>query len=160
MDKKHQKCPTKVFFLQICHPQDFFQKSAFVPLWCTKFMHKIRKILKAVSEIFKDGPRTDGRTDRPRTDGPTTDGHGWLHRTPTGKPGVQNVCTSKLKFFIILPIMMTPIDVWSFYIKLKVHYKDNQEPFQQFLDLSKNLQGVAGVISWGNLALFFSFFLY
>ena len=47
-------------------PRIFFQKSGsvtFVPLWCTNFMQKIKKILRAVSEIFKDGPRTDGRTD-------------------------------------------------------------------------------------------------
>ena len=37
----------------------------------TNFMQKIRKILRAVSEIFKDGPRTD----HGRTDG-RTDGHG------------------------------------------------------------------------------------
>ena len=45
----------------------------------------------------------------------------------------------------MLPMMMTPIDVWSIYIELKVHYKDNQEPFQQFFNLSSILQRVAGV---------------
>ena len=45
-------------------PKITFQKSGsvtFVPLWCPNFMQKIRKILKAVSEILKDGPRTDGQ---------------------------------------------------------------------------------------------------
>ena len=45
-------------------PQDFFQKLGpvtFVPLWCPNIMQKIRKILRVVSEIFKDGP-ADGRT--------------------------------------------------------------------------------------------------
>ena len=57
-------------FSPICDPKIFFQKSGsvtFVPLWCTNFMQKIRKILRAVSEIFKDGllrTTTDGlRTD-------------------------------------------------------------------------------------------------
>ena len=40
-----------------------------------------------------------------------------------------------------------PIYVWSIY--LKVHDKDNQEPFQQFIDLLNNLQGVAVVILGG-----------
>ena len=47
-------------------PKIFFQKSGsvtFVPLWCTNFMQKFRKILRAVSEIFKDGPTDHGRTD-------------------------------------------------------------------------------------------------
>ena len=46
-------------------PKIFFQKSGsvtFVPLWCTNFMQKIRKILRAVSEIFKDGRTDHGRT--------------------------------------------------------------------------------------------------
>ena len=65
MDKKHQKCPKNGGFPPFATPQDFFQKSGsvtFVPLWCTNFMQKIRKILRAVSEIFKDG-RTNGPTD-------------------------------------------------------------------------------------------------
>ena len=76
MDKKHQKCPHH--FPPSVTPQDFFQKSGsvtFVPLWCPNFMQKIRKILRAVSEIFKDGhPHGQGR----------------LLWTPSGKPGVQN----------------------------------------------------------------------
>ena len=40
-------------------------------------MQKIRKILRTVSEISKDGLRTDH-------------GQGRLLRTPSGKPGVQN----------------------------------------------------------------------
>ena len=65
-------------------PKIFFQKSGsvtFVPLWCTDFMQKIRKILRAVSEIFKDGLRTTdhGRTDMGDYIGPLS-----------GKPGVQN----------------------------------------------------------------------
>ena len=70
----------------------FFQKSGsvtFVTLWCTNFMQKIRKILRAVSEISKDW-RTDQQTDQPDrpTDGPT-DGQGRLLGTPLGKPAVQ-----------------------------------------------------------------------
>ena len=42
---------------------------------------KIRKILRAVSEIFKDGP-TDGRTDHGQTNG-----QGRLLRTPRVNPG-------------------------------------------------------------------------
>ena len=45
-------------------PKNFFQKSGFVifvPLWCTKFMQKIGKILRAVYDTFKDG-LTDGWT--------------------------------------------------------------------------------------------------
>ena len=82
MDKKHQKCPQKEGFPPFATPYDFFQKSGsvtFVPLWCTNFMQKIRKILRAVSEIFKDG----------RTDHGPTDAQGRLLRTPSGKPGVQ-----------------------------------------------------------------------
>ena len=70
-------------------PRFFFQKSGsvtFVPLWCPNFMQKIRKNQWAVSEIFKDG-----RTDGPRTD-QRTNGQGRLLRTPSGKPGVQNMC--------------------------------------------------------------------
>ena len=53
------------FFPHFRPPKIFFQKSGsvtFVPLWCTNFMQKIRKILRAVSEIFNNGPWTDGRT--------------------------------------------------------------------------------------------------
>ena len=70
MDKKHQKCPKNGGFPPFATPKIFFQKSGsvtFVPLWCTNFMQKIRKILRAVSEIFKDG-LTDGLTDG-QTDG-------------------------------------------------------------------------------------------
>ena len=74
MDKKHQKYPKNGVFPPFVTPKIFFQKSGsvtFVPLWCTNFMQKIRKILRAVSEIFKDGPRT---TDGP-TDGSTDKGY-------------------------------------------------------------------------------------
>ena len=73
-------------------PKIFFQKSGsvtFVPLWCTNFMQKIRKILRAVSEIFKDG-----RTDGPRT----TDGQGRLLWTHSGKPGVQKLMIETFLF--------------------------------------------------------------
>ena len=77
----------KMGFFPICDPpRFFFQKSGsvtFVPLWCTNFMQKIRKILRTVSEIFKDGllqTTTDGlRTDMGDYIGPLS-----------GKPGVQN----------------------------------------------------------------------
>ena len=56
MDKKHKKCTPKCFFPFVT-PKDLSQKSSsvtFVPLWCTNFMQNIRKILRVVSEIFKD----------------------------------------------------------------------------------------------------------
>ena len=65
MDKKHIKWPKNKGFSQFETPHDFFQKSGsvtFAPLWCPDFMQKIRKIPRAVSEIIKDGPRTDQRT--------------------------------------------------------------------------------------------------
>ena len=76
--QKTSKMPQKGGFSQFATPMTFFQKSGsvtFVPLWCTNFMQKIRKILRAVSEIFKDR-RTNGQMDG-RT------------RAITGKPGVQ-----------------------------------------------------------------------
>ena len=82
--KNIKNAPKMGVFPHLRPPKIFFQKSGsvtFVPLWCTNFMQKIRKILRAVSEIFKDGLRT--------TDG-LTDGQGRLLRTPSGKPGVQN----------------------------------------------------------------------
>ena len=81
--KKHQKCPQNGFFPPFMTPKIFFRKSGsvtFVPLWCTNFMQKIRKILRAVSEIFKDG-LTDRLTDR------LTNG---LTGGQSGKPRVQN----------------------------------------------------------------------
>ena len=67
MSKKHKKYPQNGVFSPFVTPKIFFQKSGsvtFVPLWCTNFMQKIRKIV----EIFKDERttdelRTDGRTD-------------------------------------------------------------------------------------------------
>ena len=86
--KNIKNAPKMGVFPHLRPPKIFFQKSGsvtFVPLWCTNFMQKIRKILRAVSEIFKDGLL------RTTTDYGlrTTDGHGWLHRTLSGKPGVQ-----------------------------------------------------------------------
>ena len=55
LDKKHQECPKNGSFPPFATSQDFFQKSGsvtFVPLWCTNFMQKIRKILRAVFEIW------------------------------------------------------------------------------------------------------------
>ena len=57
-----KNAPKMGVFPHLRPPKIFFQKSGsvtFVPLWCTNFMQKIRKILRAVSEIFKDGLRTD-----------------------------------------------------------------------------------------------------
>ena len=54
--------PQKWGFPPFVTPRNFFQKSGsvtFVPLWCPNFMQKIRKVLTAVSEIFKDRPWTD-----------------------------------------------------------------------------------------------------
>ena len=70
--KNIKNAPKMWVFPHLRPPKIFFQKSGsvtFVPLWCTNFMQKIRKILRAVSEIFKDG-RTDGPTDG-RTNGRT-----------------------------------------------------------------------------------------
>ena len=50
--KKHQKVPKKGGSPPFATPKNFFQKSGsvtFVPLWCTNFLQKIRKILRAVS---------------------------------------------------------------------------------------------------------------
>ena len=60
--KNIKNAPKMGVFPHLRPPKIFFQKSGsvtFVPLWCTNFMQKIRKILRAVSEIFKDGLRTD-----------------------------------------------------------------------------------------------------
>ena len=81
--KNIKNTPKMGVFPHLRPPKFFFQKSGsvtFVPLWCTNFMQKIRKILGAVSEIFKDGPRTDYGL---RT---TDHWHRWLHRTPSDKP--------------------------------------------------------------------------
>ena len=62
--KNIKNAPKMGVFPHLRPPKIFFQKSGsvtFVPLWCTNFMQKNRKILRAVSEIFKDG-RTNGRT--------------------------------------------------------------------------------------------------
>ena len=75
--------PQEWNFSLFVYPQDFFQKLGsinFVPLWNPNFMQNFRKILGAVSKIFKDG----------RTDGPTDHGQGRLLRNPSGKPRVQN----------------------------------------------------------------------
>ena len=65
MDKKTSKnAPKRGVFPHLRPPGNFFQKSGsvtFVPIWYTNFMQKILKILRAVFEIFKDGP-TDGWT--------------------------------------------------------------------------------------------------
>ena len=86
--KNIKNAPKMGVFPHLRPPKIFFQKSGsvtFVPLWCTNFMQKIRKILRAVSEIFKDGLRTTDyyyglRTDMGDYIGPLS-----------GKPGVQNV---------------------------------------------------------------------
>ena len=63
--KNIKNAPKMGVFPHLRPPKIFFQKSGsvtFVPIWCTNFMQKIRKILRAVSEIFKDG-QTNGLTD-------------------------------------------------------------------------------------------------
>ena len=70
MDKKRQKIPPKWGFSSIFDPPRFFFKNRALSLlypyvWCPNFMQKIRKILRAVSEIFKDG-QTNGPTDGQR----------------------------------------------------------------------------------------------
>ena len=73
--KNFKNAPKMGVFPHLRPPKIFFQKSGsvtFVRLWCTNFMQKIKKILRAVSEIFKDG-QTNGPTDGPRTRAITKD---------------------------------------------------------------------------------------
>jgi len=68
--KNIKNAPKMGVFPHLRPPKIFFQKSGsvtFVPLWCTNFMQKIRKILRAVSEIFKDGRTDHGRMNHGRT---------------------------------------------------------------------------------------------
>ena len=51
--------PPKWEFSLICDPSKKSDSVTFVPLWCPNLLQKIRKILKAASEKFKDG-LTDG----------------------------------------------------------------------------------------------------
>ena len=55
-------------------PRFFYKNQTFGPLWCTNFMQKIRKILGAVSEKFKDG-----QTNGPRTDMGDYIGPSWVN---------------------------------------------------------------------------------
>ena len=107
-------------------------------------MQKIRKILRAVSEIFKDG-LTDG----------LTDGQGRLLRTPSGKPVVQN--TSIIKFMLIVKGHNF---MWLFHLKnlLKVNLQklicDNQPQelihfWGQNLDHGNKILGEESM-SWWN----------
>ena len=83
--KNIKNAPKMGVFPHLRPPKIFFQKSGsvtFVPLWCTNFMQKFRKILRAVSEIFKDGLL---RT----TYGPRMDMGDYIGPL-SGKPGVQN----------------------------------------------------------------------
>ena len=85
----------------------FFQKSGsvtFVPLWCTNFMQKIRKILRAVSEIFKDGLRTTDyyyglRTDMGDYIGPPRINWGPINITNAPKMGFSPICDPPRFFF-------------------------------------------------------------
>ena len=85
MDKKHQKWPKNEGFPPFATPQDFFFKnralSLLYPYGALTSCRKLEKSLERSLEIFED---------RRTTDGPTDHGHGWLHRTSLGKPGVQN----------------------------------------------------------------------
>ena len=63
MDKNIKNAP-KMGGSPICDPKvSKIGLYHFLPLWCPNFMQKVRKILRAVSEIF-----TDGRTNGPQTD--------------------------------------------------------------------------------------------
>ena len=100
--KNIKNAPKMGVFPHLRPPKIFFQKSGsvtFVPLWCTNFMQKIRKILRAVSEIFKDGLRTNGLTDMGDYIGPLS-----------GKPGVQNgkISEKNQKFKNLLPTNFRP----------------------------------------------------
>ena len=53
--KNIKNAPKRGVFPHLWPPKIFFQKSGsvtFVPLWCTNFMQKIRKILRAVSAVI------------------------------------------------------------------------------------------------------------
>ena len=83
MDKKHQKYPKNgFFFTHLWTPKIFFQKSGyvtFVPLWCSE-LHA--KKLEKTNEQSLRYLKTDRWT--------TEHGQGWLLRTPSAKPRVQN----------------------------------------------------------------------
>ena len=64
MQSNIKNAPKMVIFFHLRPPKIFFQKSGsvtFVPLWCSNFMQKIRKILRVVSVIIIDG-QTNGQT--------------------------------------------------------------------------------------------------
>ena len=65
--------PRSNFFSTIGHP--------FIPLRFPNFMKKNWKNQWTVFEMFKDRPLTDG--------------HGWLHRTPSDKPGSTDITPCK-----------------------------------------------------------------
>ena len=70
MDKKLQKCPKNGVFPHLPPPRFFFKNRALsllYPYGALTSCKKFKKILRAVSEIFKDGPRKDQRTNE-RTD--------------------------------------------------------------------------------------------
>ena len=64
--QKTSKMPQNWGFSPICDPLRFIFKNwavTFVLLWCPNFKQKIKQILKAVSEIFKD-ERTNRQMDQ------------------------------------------------------------------------------------------------
>ena len=77
---KYIKNAPKWFFPQFVTPKFFFQKSGsvtFVPLWCPKFMQKIRKTNERSLRYLKTHQQTNGQ--------------GRLLRTPSREPWVQNM---------------------------------------------------------------------
>ena len=79
--RKTSKMPQKWGFSPICDPPRFFFKnrtqSLLYPYGALTSCKKLEKSWEGSLRYLK-------------TDRRTTDGHGWLHRTPSDKPGVQN----------------------------------------------------------------------
>ena len=93
MDKKHQKCPKNGVFPPFVTPQDFFgflifgfliffrALSLLYPYGALTACKKLEKTNKLSLRYSKTDRRKHTRTNR----------QGQLLRTPSGKPGVQNI---------------------------------------------------------------------
>ena len=93
MDKKHQKCPKKGGFPPF---KIFFQNRALSLLYPYGALTSCKKLEKSL----------EGSLRYLKTDQGTTDGHGWLHRTLLGKPGVQKIGQKYAKntYFVSSPL--------------------------------------------------------
>ena len=85
--QKTSNMPQKWGFYPICDPQEFFFKnqalSLLYPYGTLTSSKKLEKNNEWSLRYLK--------TDHGRTNGPRTNGQGRLLRTPSGKPGVQNI---------------------------------------------------------------------